>query len=121
MISRYSRIAEVKRKLAYIRVPADLLDRLFIEVTGVAHEATGDVICVLEAAEDVIDHWGLRALTELGLSDLSLLMEVLHPAVVLSSQVLGDMVLELDHVVVRDLLCVRRRENGSSIIVDAVD
>jgi hypothetical protein len=41
--------------------------------------------------------------------------------VVLSSQVLGDMGLELDHVVVRNLLCVRRRDDGSSFIVDAVD
>jgi hypothetical protein len=87
-------------------VPANLLDGLLIEVTGVAHEATGNVVSVLEATEDVIDHRGLGALAELGLSDLSLLVKVLHPAVVLRSQVLGDMVLELDHVVVCNLLCV---------------
>ena len=100
---------------------ANLLDDILIEVTSVAHEATGDVVGVLEAVEDVIDHRGLRALAELGLCDLSLLVQALYPAVVLSGQVLGDVGLELDHVVVRDLLCVRRRENGSSFIVDAVD
>lgn len=114
-------VAEVWSELAYIGVPADLLDDIFIEVTCVAHEGTGDVVCVLEPGEDIIGHRGLRALAKLGLSDLSLLVEVLHPAVVLGSQVLGDMVLELDHVVVRNLLCVRRREDGSSIVVDAVD
>ena len=100
---------------------ANLLDDILIEVTGVAHEAAGDVVGVLEAVEDVIDHRRLRALAELGLSDLGLLVKVLHPAVVLSSQVLGDVVLELDHVVVRDLLCVGGRDDGSSIVVDAVD
>ena len=108
-------------ELAYIRVSADLLDDILIEVAGVAHQAAADVVCVLEAAEDVIDHRGLRALAELGLCDLSLLVQALYPAVVLSGQVLGDVGLELDHVVVRNFLCVRRRENGSSFIVDAVD
>lgn len=108
-------------KRAYIRVSANLLDDILIEVTSVAHEAAGDVVGVLEAVEDVIDHRRLRALAELGLSDLGLLVEVLHPAVVLSSQVLGDVVLELDHVVVCDLLCVGGRDDGSSIVVDAVD
>jgi hypothetical protein len=107
--------------LAYIGVSADLLDDILIEVAGVAHQAAADVVCVLEAAEDVVDHRGLRALAELGLCDLSLLVEALYPAVVLSSQVLGNVGLELDHVVVRNLLCVRRREDGSSFIVDAVD
>lgn len=113
--------AEVQRELAYIRVSADLLDDILIEVASVAHKTASDVVGVLETREDVIDHRGLRALTELGLSDLSLLVEVLHPAVVLSSQVLGNMVLELDHVVVRNLLCVGGREDGSSIVVDAVN
>jgi hypothetical protein len=108
-------------ELAYIRVSADLLDDILIEVAGVAHQASADVVCVLEAAEDVIDHGSLRALAELGLCDLSLLVKALYPAVVLSSQVLGDVVLELDHVVVGNLLCVRRRENGSSFIVNAGD
>lgn len=108
-------------KRAYIRVSANLLDDILIEVTGVAHEAAGDVVGVLEAVEDVIDHRRLRALAELGLSDLGLLVEILHPAVVLSSQVLGNVVLELDHVVVRNLLCVGGRDDGSSIVVDAVN
>jgi hypothetical protein len=117
-------VAELPRlsdELAYIRVSADLLDDILIEVAGVAHQASADVVCVLEAAEDVIDHGSLRALAELGLCDLSLLVKALYPAVVLSSQVLGDVVLELDHVVVGNLLCVRRRENGSSFIVNAGD
>lgn len=108
-------------KRAYIRVSANLLDDILIEVTSVAHEAAGDVVGVLQAVEDVIDHRRLRALAKLGLSDLGLLVKVLHPAVVLSSQVLGDMVLELDHVVVCNLLCVGGRDDGSSIVVDAVD
>jgi hypothetical protein len=96
-------VAELPRlsdELAYIRVSADLLDDILIEVAGVAHQASADVVCVLEAAEDV---------------------KALYPAVVLSSQVLSDVVLELDHVVVGNLLCVRRREDGSSFIVNAGD
>lgn len=100
---------------------ANLLNDVLVEVARVAHQATANVVGVLEPAEDVIDHRGLRALAELGLCNLSLLVEALYPAVVLGSQVLGDVGLELDHVVIRNLLCVRRRDDGSSLIVDAVD
>jgi hypothetical protein len=58
-------VAELPRlsdELAYIRVSADLLDDILIEVAGVAHQASADVVCVLEAAEDVIDHGSLRRL-----------------------------------------------------------
>lgn len=102
-------------------MPADLLDRLLVKVTRVAHQAAGNIVCVLQAVEDVIDHGCLRALLQICLRLLSGGVEVRDPVVVLSSQVGGDMALELNHVAVGNLLCVGRGENRSSLVVDRLD
>lgn len=47
-------------------------------------------------------------------------MDVLNPAVVDGRVTLGNMVLEDDHVRVRNLLCIRRGDERSSIVVDGV-
>lgn len=96
----------------------DLLDDSFVKVTRVSHKATSEVVCVLETVEDIIKHWRLRPLLQLRLGLLSVEVEVLDPVVMLGGQVCGDVLLELDHVAVGDLLCVGGGHDGSCIAVD---
>lgn len=104
----------------HIWVSADLLDHILIEVTGVSEQAAGNVVGVLEAVEDVIDHWRLRSLLEIVLGGLGGLVEVLDPAVVLGGEVGGDVLLELDHVAAGDLLRVGGGEDGGGVIVNGL-
>lgn len=100
---------------------ADLLNGLLVKVTRVSHNATGNVVCVLQAVEDVIDHGSLRSLLQVRLRLLLGGVEVGNPVVVLSSRVGGDVVLELDHIAVWNLLCVDGGDHWSSFIVDRLD
>lgn len=102
-------------------MPTDLLDRVLVKVTRVAHQTTGDVVCVLQSVEDVVDHGSLGPLLQVRLLGLDGGVEIGDPVVVLSSQVRGDMALELDHVAVWNLLCVGGRQDWSSFIVDRVN
>lgn len=102
-------------------MPADLLNGILIKVTRVAHQAAGNVVCVLQAVEDVVDHGSLRTLLQIRLGLLGGRVEVGDPVVVLGGQVRGDVALELDHVAIRNLLCVDRGDDWSSLVVDRLD
>lgn len=102
----------------HVWVSADLLDDVFIKVTRVSKQAAGDVVCVLQAQEDIVNHGSLTPLLELGLAALGVQVEVLDPIVVLGGKVGGDMLLELDNIAVRDLFGVDGGDNWSSVAVD---
>ncbi len=100
-------------------MPPDLLDDVLVEVARVPKQAAGDIVCVLQAAEDVIHHWGLRSLPEIHLAGLDIEVDVLDPAVMAGRMLLCDMLLEQDDVVVCDLLCVGCGEDWGGVAVDA--
>lgn len=82
---------------------SDLLDDRVIEVAGVSKETASNVVCVLHALKDIGRDWELGALSELCSLNLTLQVDVLHPAVVVGSRCLGDMLLENNDVGVWDL------------------
>lgn len=91
----------------YIWVPANLLDHILVEVTGVAQES-GHVICMLQSIVDHILERELASLLELGAGTLALEMDVLYPAMMASSSMFGDVLLEDDDIRIRDVLCICR-------------
>lgn len=87
-------------------MPADLLEGLIVKVTGVAHQAADNVVCVLQTLKDIGGHRELGALAELHAVILSLGVNALHPLVVLLR--ILDVLLQDDNVRVgNDLLGVR--------------
>ena len=86
------------RRSTYVRVLADLLDDILVEVARVALETSSDVVCVLETVEHSVKDRSLRALTQLELGVLGLLVDVLHPVVVSRSSVMVDVILEGDQI-----------------------
>lgn len=103
-------------------MPAHQLDDTLIEVASIAQKAARNVVCVSQTLEDsIVCNRDLTSLPELLLTGLVGKVSVLNPAVVGACIPLGDMLLEDDHVGVRDLLCVRRGDDRSSIVMDGVD
>lgn len=102
----------------YIRVSTDLLDDILIEVAGVAQEAAGDVVGVLQTLEDLVDDGELRALAQLGPLVLVRGVDLLDPRVVSARILVLDVALELDDVGVRNLHGVDRGDDGCSVVVD---
>jgi len=102
----------------YIGVSPDLLERLLVKVAGVAHQAADDVVCVLEALEDVGGKRELRPLAQLHALVVALGVDALHPIVVARGIGVLDVLLEHDHVRVGHCLGVHGRENGGGILVD---
>jgi hypothetical protein len=86
----------------YIRMSADLLDDGVIEVAGVTQEITSDIVCMLEALEDVGCDGELRSLPKLGSLILAVEVDVLHPAVVIRGSSLADVLLEHYDVGIRN-------------------
>lgn len=82
---------------------SDLLNDRVIKVTGITKEAAGNVVCMLYALKDITRNWELRALSELCSLNLGLVVDVLHPAVVVGGRCLRDMLLEDDNVGVGNL------------------
>jgi hypothetical protein len=101
-------------------VSPDLLDGLVIEMARVAHQRA-DVVCVLEALEVIGRQRGLGPLAQLHAVALALGVDALDPAVVALGIGVLDVLLEDDHVRVRHLLGLCRRENGRSIFVDGAN
>lgn len=71
--------------VTYIRMSSDLLNDGVIEMARVTQETTSDIVCVLDALEDVGCNWELRSLSKLCSDVLALEVDVLHPAVVVGS------------------------------------
>lgn len=84
--------------MTHIGMPPDLLNSLVVKVTRVAHEASDDVVCVLEAIEDVRRERELGALSQLHAVILALGVDALHPRVMLFGVVVLDVLLEHDNV-----------------------
>ena len=112
--------ARLGRACTHVGVLADLVNDGLVKMTRVTHERSCDVVGVLHAVEDRVKNRKLRALAQLHLGVLSVLVNVLDPVVVSGGQRLVDVVLEDDQVGVRDLLGINRRDEGSSISVDAL-
>jgi hypothetical protein len=100
-------------------MPSDGLDRLVIEMARVSDQSTDDVVCVLEAIENLLCEGELRSLPQLGAFALALCVDVLHPAVVLLGVAVLDVLLENNHVRVRQWLSMCRRQDGGSVVVDS--
>jgi len=103
-----------------IRVVAELLNHVGMEVTSVALESTADREGVLQTAKDLADQRGVAALAELEVVILATLVDLLDPGVVVGSRGVIDVVLELDDVRVRDVLRINAAQNRSSIAVDGL-
>ena len=88
----------------YIWVPSDGLDRLVVKMTRVADQTADDVVCVLQAVKHLGGDGELGPLSQLHAFALLLCVDALHPAVVLLCMAVLDVLLEHDHVRVRDLL-----------------
>lgn len=107
-VDRFRLLENIYWSCTYIRVLADLLDDILVEVTGVSHQRSTNVVCVLHTLEESVDDRQLRALTQLNLGGLDAGVKILDPIMVSSSQILVDVVLEDDNVGVWDFLCVDR-------------
>ena len=105
---------------AYIRVPPDLLDDLFIEVARVAEEVLAELESVLQAVEDIVHERSLAALPQLGKLIGARGVDLLDPGVVVLSGGVGYVLLELDDVRVGDDFGVRRRENGGGVAMNGL-
>lgn len=86
----------------YIRMSSDLLDDGIIEMPGVTHEITSNLICVLDALEDISRERELPSFSEFSSDILALEVDVLHPAVVVGGSSLSDVLLEDDDVGIGD-------------------
>ena len=84
---------------AYIRMPPDLLDDLFLEVASITEEFLPNLVCVLEAMENIIGHRELEAaFPQVHPLILPVVMDLLDPLVMIRGRVVGHMLLELDDV-----------------------
>ena len=92
------------KSVTYIRVPADLLDDIQVKVTGISEEVFGNLIRMLQTSKKIKRHGGLRPLSKLQLVILGLDMEILYPAMMSRDRLLRYVLLEDDHVLIRDLL-----------------
>lgn len=102
----------------YVRMSADGLDGLLVKVTGVAEDATGDVVCVLETVKDVGSDGELGALLQLHAVGLGLCVDALDPVVVGLCVLMLHVLLEDNHVAVGNGLGLCRRQNGGCVVVD---
>lgn len=102
----------------HVRVPPQLLDNSVVKVAGVAQEVSTNVVGVLQALEGNVNAAEERALLELELVVLVLLVKRVDPVVVGLGLVVLHVLLELDDVRVRDALCVCGGQHWSSIVVD---
>ena len=105
---------------AYIRVPPDLLDDLFIEVARVAEEVLAELESVLQAVEDIVHERNLAALPQLRKLIDTRAVDLLDPGVVILSGGVGYVLLELDDVRVGNHFGVRRRENGGGVAMNGL-
>lgn len=99
-------------------MPANGLDGLLVEVTRVTENAAGNVVCVLQTLKDIGSDRELGALSQLHAVVLGLCVDALDPAVVVLCVLVLDVLLEDNHVVVGNLLGLRRRQDGGSVVVD---
>lgn len=90
----------------YVGVPADLLKDVLAKVARVAKETAGDLVSVLETVEGGLKERHLTTLAKVRPRLLGGGVQVLDPAMVSSSSVVADVVLEDNNVGVGDLLCV---------------
>lgn len=70
--------------VTYIRMSANRLNDGVIKVPRITEEITSNVVCVLDTFEDVGSDGKLRSFSELGPLILTLEVNVLDPALVLS-------------------------------------
>lgn len=94
---------------------ADRLNGSLVKVTGVAEEGPSNVVCVLQASVELIEEWLLRPLLELTLDALLVGVDSVNPVVVCDGELVGHMVLEHDHVAVRDLNGILRGEDWGGV------
>jgi len=98
-------------------MPPDLLDRLVIEVPGIAQEVLADLVRVLEAVEDIVKH---AALTEVHPIRLAFAMDLLQPDLVVRCGVGRHMLLELHNIRVRNDLGIVRLVERRGITMDGL-
>lgn len=107
----------------YIRMVADLLDHIRVEVTGVTLEALANGEGVLHATKDlsndIVNDATLAQLDEL-ITLGTIVVNGLDPAVVLRGSRVIDMVLELDDVRVRNVVGIDRAQDRSRVAMDSL-
>jgi hypothetical protein len=108
-------------EITHIRVVADLLDDVLVEVTGVALEGVANLEGVLHAREDVIGGGAEATLAQLQTLLLAIVVHVLDPGVVVGGGRVIDVVLELDDVGVGDGVGLDGAQDGRGTIVDSLD
>ena len=102
---------------------ADLLNRVRVEVTGIALEGVADGEGVLHAtkhrANDVAEDTTLAQLKELIIL-LGIAVDGLDPALVLVDRSIIDMVFELDDIGVGDVVGVHGAQDGGRVVVNGL-
>ena len=103
----------------YIRMTADLLNDILVEMTRVSHERTSDVESILHTQEGGLEI-KVKETTLLQLRPVVAVsgVDVLHPAVVSGSDRGANVLLKHDNIGVWDLLCIAGGEDGGGTIVD---
>ena len=122
MSQQLSRRVPEKRSfsvITHIRMPADLLDDILVEVSSITHHRTTHIESVFHTEVGGISEAKERTLLQLS-PDLGV-VDVLHPAVMSRNRIGSNMLLEDNNIVIRDFLGVHGRENGSSSMVDRVN
>ena len=122
MSQRLSRRVPVNRSssvITHIRMPADLLDDILVEVSSITHHRTTHIESVFHTEVGGLSEAKERTLLQLS-PDLGV-VDVLHPAVMSRNRIGSKMLLEDNNIVIRDFLGVHGRENGSSSMVDRVN
>lgn len=100
---------------------ADLFDSLIIKMAGVTQKTAGDIVRMLKSFKDGVREGKLSALSKLCPGVLVLEMDILHPAVVSCSDIVGHMFLEDNYVGIWKLFCTGGGEDWSGTVVDGVD
>ena len=82
---------------------ADLLDDILMEVTSISHKRSSNVESVLDTSEGLKVETKERTLLQLHPTVLGG-VDVLHPAVVVRSSALVNVLLEYNNIGIRDVL-----------------
>lgn len=106
----------MRDQVTHIRMPADLLDDIFVEVASITHQRASHVEGMLQTQVGIGIKAEERALLQLHTDIVG--VDVLHPAVMSGRGRSTDMLLKHDDICVRNLLGTRGRQDGSCPIVD---
>jgi hypothetical protein len=84
--------------VTHVGMSPELFDDRVIKVAGVTQEGAGNVVCVFQALEHIINNWYLRPLLEFDPGTLCGEVKVMNPGMMGRSVLVPDVILELYNV-----------------------